>query len=207
MASTGNDGDWEVTPAGFRLLVVGVKNTCRSPLAARMLQQELDIEAPGDFTVISAGTHAISGSPVSMKVLALAEHRGIRLQGFFASQLDPETISEADLVLVMDRSIRREVVTMAPKALRTTFTLLEFARILPTVRREQLAAPIGRWHSLVALAPRYRAPRKGEASDDDVNDPRNRPGKAYERMNAQIDSAIAAIREWEVLASVPERRV
>ena len=114
------------------------------------------------------------------------------------------TISEADLVLVMDRSIRREVVTMAPRALRRTFTLLEFSRILPTVRREQLVGPVGRWQSLVALAPRYRTPPKGAASDDDVIDPRNRPVKAYKRMNAQIESAIAAIREWEAPTPVRE---
>lgn len=204
MANAENGRDWAMTPTSFRILVVGVNNTCRSPLAAGTLQRELDTEAPVGFTVICAGTQAISGSPVSLEVLKLAEHRGIHLHGFFASQLVPETISEADLVLVMDRSIRREVVTMAPRALRRTFTLFEFSRILPTVRREQLVGPVGRWQSLVALAPRYRTPPKGAASDDDVIDPRNRPVKAYKRMNAQIESAIAAIREWEAPTPVRE---
>lgn len=204
MTSAAVNGDWAVMPAGFRILVVGLGNICRSPLIARMLQYELDMEAPGEFTVCSAGTHVTLGRPVTVEVLRLASRRGIRLHGFVASQLDEAMISEADLILVMDRALRREVVKLVPRALRTTFTLREFARIIPTVRPEQLASPTGRWLSLVALAPRYRTSPPGDPSDDDVIDPRNRPARAYEQMNTQIVSAIDVIREWEMHGCAPD---
>ena len=206
MTNTAVNGDWAVMPTGFRILVVGLSNICRSPLAARMLQYELDVEAPGEFTVRSAGTQVTSGRPAAVEVLRLASRRGIRLHGFVVSQLDEAMISEADLILVMDRALRRQVVKVSPRALRTTFTLREFARILPTVRPEQLATPTGRWQSLVALAPRYRTPPPGDADDDDVIDPHNRPARAYERMNTQIVSAIDVIREWEVRGCAPDSR-
>lgn len=194
-------GDWAVMPAGFRILVVGLGNICRSPLAARMLQHELDTEAPDEFTVCSAGTQVTPGRPVTVEALRLASRRGIRLHGFVVRQLDEAMVSEADLILVMDRALRREVVKLTPRALRTTFTLPEFARIIPSVRPEQLATPIGRWQSLAALAPRYRTSSPGDASADDVIDPRHRSAKAYEQMNRQIVSAIDVIRGWEVHGS------
>ncbi|TSI19795.1 hypothetical protein FO013_02295 [Brevibacterium aurantiacum] len=206
MTNTAVNGDWAVMPTRFRILVVGLSNICRSPLAERMLQYELDVEAPGEFTVRSAGTQVTSGRPAVVEVLRLASRRGIRLHGFVVSQLDEAMISEADLILVMDRALRRQVVKVSPRALRTTFTLREFARILPTVRPEQLATPTGRWQSLVALAPRYRTPLPGDADDDDVIDPHNRPARAYERMNTQIVSAIDVIREWEVRGCGPDNR-
>lgn len=197
------NGDWAVMPTDFRILVVGRDNVCRSPLAKRLLQHDLDTEAPGEFTVCSAGTQAASGRPAAVEVLRLASRRGLRLHGFVASQLDEAMISEADLILVMDRELRREVVGVSPRALRNTFTLREFARILPTVRPEARATRTGRWQSLVALAPRYRTPPEGDGSGDDVVDPRNRSARAYERMSTQIVSAIETIRAWDVQGCTP----
>ena len=196
-------GDWAVLAPGFRILVVGRDDTCRSPLAARMLQRGLDGVGAEGFTVFSAGSVAATGRAAALPALELAARRNIRLHGFGASRLESEMVAEADLVLSMDRSIRREVVTLVPQALRATFTLREFARILPTVRPEQGATPSGRWHSLVAIAPRHRMPLQGKAVDDDVLDPRDRGARAYETMMAQISSAVEAIRHWEAQARVP----
>lgn len=197
---------WAVMPSVFRILVVGSTDTCRSPLAARILQHELDDRAPGEFTVSSAGTQAVTGRPVAIEVLELAARRNIRLHGFVASELAEEAVDEADLILVMDRAVRREVVSRVPQALRITFTLREFARILPAIRPEQQATPAGRWQSLAALAPRYRTAPKGDGSDDDIIDPLYRSLRAFERMGAQIDRAAEAIGRWEVGEIVSEHR-
>ena len=187
----------KLSNSAFRVLMVCTGNICRSPFAERLLHREFDYLAPGEFSVSSAGTHAVDGSPVQPEVLRLAAKRGIDMEGFTARSLEPSMIQEADLVLVMDRGHRRDVVMKAPKALRKTFTLREFARILPGVPPERSAAPAGRWHSLSALAPRYRNTPIGSAADDDVVDPVARSMKVYEQMDAQIISAIVSIVNWE----------
>ncbi|WP_209324188.1 hypothetical protein [Brevibacterium renqingii] len=197
MTRTEKNGDWRVMPAGFRILVVGSTDTCRSPLAARLLQHELDDRAPREFVVSSAGTQAVAGRPVAVEVLELAARRHIRLHGCVASELDEAAVVEADLILVMDRAVRREVVNLVPQVLRITFTLREFARVLPTIRPEQLATPAGRWQSLAALAPRYRTAPSGDGSGDDVIDPLHRSLRTFERMGAQIDKAVDVIGHWE----------
>lgn len=191
------NGSWHVMNSAFRILMVCTGNICRSPFAERLLQREFDYLAPGEFSVSSAGTHAVDGSPVQPEVLRLAAQRGIDMEGFAARSLEHSMIQEADLVLVMDRGHRRDVVLKEPKALRTTFTLREFARILPGVPPERGAAPAGRWHSLSALAPRYRNTPIGSAADDDVVDPFSRPMRVYEQMDAQVTSAIVTIVNWE----------
>lgn len=206
MTRTEKNGDWAVMPAEFRILVVGSTDTCRSPLAARVLQRELDDKAPGEFVVSSAGTQAVTGQPVVVEVLELAARRNIRLHGLVANEIDETVVVEADLILVMDRALRRDVVNLVPQALRITFTLREFARIIPVIRPEQLATPAGRWQSLVALAPRYRTAPRGDGSDDDVIDPRYQSLRTFERMGAQIDHAVAAIGHWEMQEFVFEGR-
>lgn len=204
MTRKDKNGTWAVMPAGFRILVVGSTDTCRSPLAARILQRELDDRAPGEFIVSSSGTNAITGRPTVVEVLELAARRNIRLHGFVASELVEAAVVDADLVLVMDRAVRREVVNLVPQALRITFTLREFARIIPAIRPEELATPAGRWQSLTALAPRFRTAPGGDGSGDDVIDPLYRSLRAFERMGSQIDRAVEAIGRWEVQEVVPE---
>ncbi|MCU4295654.1 hypothetical protein D3I60_00905 [Brevibacterium permense] len=206
MTEREKSGDWAVMPAGFRILVVGATDTCRSPLAARILQREFDDRAPGEFTVSTAGAQAVAGRPVAVEVLELAARRNIRLHGCVAKELDEAAINGADLILVMDRPLRREVVKLVPHVLRITFTLREFARIVPAIRPEQLASPAGRWQSLVALAPRYRTAPRGDGSDDDVVDPLHRSLRAFDRMGSQIDQAVEAIGAWDVREFVPEDR-
>lgn len=206
MTRRDKNGAWAVMPSEFRILIVGVRDTCRSPLAAQILQRELDDRALGEFAVSSAGTQAVTGQPAIVEVLELAARRNIRLHGFVARELDEATANDADLILVMDRAVRREVVSLAPSALRKTFTLREFARILPSIRPERLATPIGRWQSLAALAPRYRTAPEGDGSDDDVIDPLNRPLRTFERMGAQIDRAAEAIGYWDMPEAVAEGR-
>ena len=68
------------------------------------------------------------------------------LRDFRSRQLDEQLVSAADLVLTMTREHRAAVVSLVPTALRRTFTLTEFAELLPAARpgatthRSRLAA-------------------------------------------------------------------
>ena len=115
-----------------RVLVVCTGNVSRSPAAQAMLSARL---AARSVQVSSAGTEAMVGAPIDDRMAALLseEERGT-LRDFRARQLDEGMVAAADLVLTMTREHRSAVVTLAPSALRRTFTLNEFAELLPAAR-------------------------------------------------------------------------
>lgn len=181
----------------FRVLIVCTGNVCRSPYAEGLLRRELDQLTPDQFSISSAGTQTLDGSRVHPEILHLAKRAGISLDGFVPRRLNATMAESADLVIGMDRSHRREIVQVSPKSLRTTFTLREFARILPGIPADEHASPADRWRALVAAAPRYRSSPGGPADADDVVDPFGRPSRVFARMHGQIASAIDEITRWE----------
>ena len=190
-------GRWEIDVAPFRILAVCTGNICRSPLVEQILQRGLDQIAPMQFAVSSAGTNAMADDTVPPEIARIADRHGFTLEGFRAERLDPRHIRDADLVLTMERAQRSMVVQMAPGALRRTFTLREFARILPLVPPEDSSSPIERWQSVAALAQRYRRRAPGDGGDDDVVDPIGRSEAVHQTMLDEMLPAITTLIEWE----------
>lgn len=192
-------GRWDVTDPQFRILLVCTGNICRSPLAEHLLRAGLDELAPEQFQISSAGTQSWEGGPVTGQIRKIAEERGLSISDFTSTRLQPQHIEDADLVLTMDRSHRSDVVQMVPTSLRRTFTLREFARILPSVPPEGQTQPAQRWHSLAVLAQRYRRPVRDPAAavSDDVVDPFDRSDAVYDAMIEQMVPAINSLIVWE----------
>lgn len=188
--------EWSVMEQGFRVLVVCTGNVCRSPLAERLLQHGFDRSAPGQFIVTSAGTNGLIGWGVEPKIVEIAARHGVSMSGFRAREVTPQLVSQADLILTMTREQRSIIVQLVPAALRRTFTLREFARILPHVPAEDAAQPSQRWHSLVALVQRHRR-RPENPSSDDVVDPYGCRDRVFEEMAAQLVPAVKTLVEWE----------
>lgn len=195
--SDASRSEWDVDDGVFVILVVCTGNVCRSPLAERALQAGFDDLAPGRFRISSAGTSGLSGDSVTEEITRLAAPAGIDFDGFRARRLVPGHVDDADLVLTMARDHRSAVVVMVPSALRRTFTLREFARILPLVPAESESDPVDRWRSLAALAQRYRHPGPGNGVGDDVVDPYGRSDGFHQRMYSQMMPAIRLLLDWE----------
>lgn len=119
----------------FSVLVVCTGNSCRSPMAQRMLAGML--EGTPAF-VSSAGTDAPVGSPATMQAVVVMREAGLDLTRHRAQQLVPAMVEAADLVLVMDQYHRQRVLAMAPDAAGRTRLLLSFAG-----REEKVEDPIG----------------------------------------------------------------
>ncbi len=188
--------EWDLMDTAFTVLVVCTGNICRSPLAERLLQSGFDEFAPGEFSISSAGTRGLTGRGVEPKIAEIAARHGLSMSGFDAKELTPELIKQAHLILTMEREHRSRIVQLVPAALRRTFTLRELARILPHVPAETAAQPAQRWHSLVALAQRYRR-QPEEPSFDDVVDPYGCSDRVYEEMAAQLIPAVKVLIDWE----------
>ncbi len=180
----------EVTGSAFRILTVCTGNICRSPVAERLIQAALGDEV----TVASAGIHAMVGDPIQPDMVALLDKAGLPSGDFVARQVTSADVRDADLVLALTRQHRAYLVEAEPAALRRTFTLLEFARIVASPDLPSVPpGPVGlRLRALVPLAARHRAPALADGSDD-VPDPYGRGSDQYELAYALIRDAVDTI--------------
>lgn len=179
-----------MTEPAFRILTVCTGNICRSPVAERLLAASLG----AGVAVTSAGTRAVVGAPIDPGMVALLRADGVPAGGFAARQLAARHLRDADLILALTRAHRAWILEEEPAALRRTFTLLEFARIVasPDLPPSAASAPDGPLPLVVTAAGRHR--HLGiRLRDDDVPDPYGRDAAAFADAYALIAGAVAAI--------------
>jgi protein-tyrosine phosphatase len=175
----------------FSILAVCTGNVCRSPAVERLLANKLG----PTVTVSSAGTHALVGHPISDPMAALLLDSGFQPDPFEARRLSEHMLKKADLVLTMTRAQRGLVVELWPPAVRRTFTLREFARLLSSVDPAALPAgpPAERLRAAIPLAAAGRGRQRMSPEEDDVVDPFRLSDAVYAASFAQITSAVEAV--------------
>lgn len=98
----------------MNILFVCTGNMCRSPFGEYCLKDRLEQgpEDPGRMvTVASAGTMASDGHPAAEDAVSYAVEFGLSLEQHRARQLSEELLDAADMVLVMDRSHEKMILT------------------------------------------------------------------------------------------------
>jgi protein-tyrosine phosphatase len=177
----------------FSILAVCTGNVCRSPAVERLLAQQLG----PNVSVSSAGTHALEGHPISEPMAKLLRNSGAEDRAFAARCLTERLINEADLVLTLTRAQRSLVVELVPRAVRRTFTVREFARLLGEVAPSDLpdGIPAQRLRIAIPLAIAQRGIRLASPDDDDVTDPFRLSDDIYATSFAEIASAVNVIVE------------
>jgi protein-tyrosine phosphatase len=172
----------------FSILAVCTGNICRSPAVERLLASQL---APS-VSVSSAGTHALVGHPISEPMATLLRQAAVEPEPFEARRLSEQMVKESDLILAMTRAQRGLVVELWPAAVRRTFTLREFARLLSWVDPSALPAgsPAERLRAAIPLAAAERGRERTPPEEDDVVDPFRLSNEVYASSVAQIMSAV-----------------
>jgi len=175
----------------YTVLAVCTGNICRSPAVERLLARSLD----DSVSMSSAGTHAMVGHAISAPMIPLIQAQDGSTDGFVARQLTEDIIRGADLVLALTREHRAAVVVAYPSAVRRTFTLREFSRLLSQVEPAELAGSndAERLHKAVPLAAAQRGRKQVTPADDDVVDPYRRSEQVYAEAMAQILPAVQLI--------------
>lgn len=174
-----------------RVLAVCTGNISRSPAVEYLLRSGF-----GDSAVVSsAGVGAVVGAPVDPPVAAHLEGMGIDVSAFAARQLSASMVAESDLVLALTRKHRARVLELVPSAVRRTYTLREFARILTSLDATGVGNTPGQ--RLASLLPRVAAggasaPRR-PAAEDDVVDPYGRSPEVYRQSLADMRAAVGTI--------------
>ena len=172
----------------FSILAVCTGNVCRSPAVECLLSRQLG----STVTVSSAGTHGLIGHQISAPMAALLLESGVEPKSFKARRLSEQMLKEADLVLSMTRTQRRLVVELSPTAVRRTFTLREFARLLGWIDPAALppGRPAERLRAAIPLAAAERGKERTPPDEDDVIDPFRLSQRVYAESFAQIASAV-----------------
>jgi len=189
-----------MTNQPFTILAVCTGNLCRSPLAAALLRgwaaSSLPASVRDSLRVVSAGTRAPVGTPMSEHAVSLARELGVEPGAHEAQQLTEQMLREADLVLVATRAHRHEVARMLPRAARVLYTFRELGALAADVHAGAPPAARDRVEDLQAAlraiaARRGLAPRRAP-DDDDVIDPIGQPLAVYRTMASQLVPALAA---------------
>jgi protein-tyrosine phosphatase len=182
--------------AQFRLLYVCVGNVCRSVLAERMTRHALDRGAPWPdrFCVGSAGTRGLDRAPMHPYTEQLLADRAADTSGFAARRLTAALVTGADVVLTATTRERDDVLALVPTAIRRTFTIKEFARLVAGARPGGGGGddPVARARLLVVEALRGRGPVRSTGDGYDIPDP-DRTLEAFANCAATVDRAVRAI--------------
>ena len=186
----------------FTVLFICTGNICRSPVAQTLLRRDLD----QSVAILSAGTHTTFGRPVDAKMAHVMTDNQLTVPGIASIPLTAAMIEGADLILALTTAHRAEAVYMVPSAVRRTFTLREFERL---VAAHGTAVPLGstdaaRLQALIPLAIAQRAHLAIGRHQDDVFDPIGRSRNAHRRAYREIDTAVTTITQALHLPTDPD---
>jgi protein-tyrosine phosphatase len=125
----------------------------------------------------------------------LLRSSGAQEGAFAARRLTEKLVKEADLILTLTRAQRSLVVDLWPAAVRRTFTLREFARLLQQVDPRAIpdGTPAERLLAAMPLAAAQRGLVHTPAEDDDVVDPYQLREQVYAESFAEIAAAVKII--------------
>jgi protein-tyrosine phosphatase len=160
------------------ILHICMANRARSALAELSTRDLLGRRGlDGAIAVGSAGTRSPGGLPIWPAARQEADRHGWStrdVEAFRSRALTVDLVREADLVLAATRALRDEVITLAPFALRRTFTWRELAWLLDGVAPDDVAAqdPASRLRAVPDLARRRRGHLRAPLPEQlDVDDP------------------------------------
>lgn len=108
------------------VLFVCTGNQFRSPIAAAAFQKRLnDAGSAAGWSVSSAGTWTAAGQPPHPAALQAATSCGLSLEGHTARLIEASTLSQSDLILVMEKGQKEAILSEFPNVGQRVFLLSE----------------------------------------------------------------------------------
>ncbi len=124
-----------------KILFVCTGNSCRSPMAAALLERMLG-ERRDQFRIFSAGIAALDGAGATKEAIEAMAENGIDISRHRSAELNGQMAREADLILVME-FVHKDVIQIKyPEAEKKTFLLDEYAG--GAERPREIPDPVGK---------------------------------------------------------------
>ena len=147
------------------VLLVCTGNSCRSVMAEGLLKKKLQSLGKNNVEVRSAGLRALNGMPPTAETIQVMKEEDVDVSYFKSKNLSDEAIKNSDLILVMEKVHKNEIIRRVPEAAPKVHILREFGH-----------------------------PDAGEyVGVSDVPDPIGRPIKDYKYCLAMIKTEIERI--------------
>lgn len=111
----------------MKILFVCTGNTCRSVMAQELFKRMLREDGIENVKVSSAGIAALPSYGIFGLLEKVLKDEGIEPSSHKPTQVNPEILRDADLILVMERRHKEAILEMAPEVKNRVFLLKEFA--------------------------------------------------------------------------------
>jgi tRNA threonylcarbamoyl adenosine modification protein (Sua5/YciO/YrdC/YwlC family) len=127
------------------VLFVCTGNSCRSVMAEYLLKSK--VRGRDDVEVISAGTGVFIRSAASSETVSVLREEGIDATDHMAQPVNTILLKKADLIIVMTKGHRAQVLERVPEVEKRIYLLKEFSNILSNGEVDlDIADPIGKPH-------------------------------------------------------------
>lgn len=172
----------------MHIMFVCTGNICRSPMGELLLSRYL---ADTTVRVSSAGTRGLPMHQIDPSSARLMDSVGINSSGFRSRRLTRQMADEADLILCFEASQRKEIVTLAPTAVRYTFLVNDFANMCEYCAKNGLIKGLTIQERLQSVIDAAAMIRPMLPTPQDIEDPH---GKEFAKFRAAADQTNQAIR-------------
>ena len=109
------------------IMFICTGNICRSPMAHAYMQKRLyDLNKQNEYIISSCGTNAIYGQCATDNAIEAMKKYDIDLTGHRATSIEDSNLLDYDIILVLTKNHKREVLQIYPSLNEKIFTLKEY---------------------------------------------------------------------------------
>lgn len=205
-ASWGRLSGVEFQGVDMHIMFVCTGNICRSPMGELLMTHYL---TGTTIRVSSAGTRGLPMHSIDPSSGRLMQSVGIEPSGFRSRRLTRQMADEADLILCFEKQQRKDIVTLAPAAVRYTFLLNDFANMCDYCARNGMVAGKTIQERLQSVIKRSSMIRPLIPLPEDIADPHGREFDQFciaaEQTNTAIRRILKSMRKHYVVTPAPVR--